>query len=224
MLSLLHSPLLQSSMKPLLMGTMRSKKSLLLSSEQQMANIQRQVKERGPTHLNHHNRLLCLCHPSILFHPYIPCLPSILCHPSIPCHPSSQNCILKNNLSLWTLRDIKLMGWQLKNTVLVFMHCLGMYMLFKVRALNISVSKQWAKLMRIRQKLTCWQGSWYHLRRVVSGNEVHIACGCPSGHYTLVSLACVHERYVRENYEKKELLQQGQEDGMFLLSSHGDLS
>jgi hypothetical protein len=44
---------------------------------------------------------------------------------------------------------------------------------------------------------------------------VHIACGCPSGRDTLTS-ACIHEQYIKENYEKKEFLQQEQEDRMFL--------
>lgn len=76
-----------------------------------------------------------------------------------------------------------------------------------------------------KKKLTCWQGSWYHLQRVVSGNDVHIACGCPSGRDMLTS-ACIHKRYIKENYEKKEFLQQGDEDRTFpclLMQTHAKI-
>ncbi len=39
--------------------------------------------------------------------------------------------------------------------------------------------------------------TWYHLQRVVAGDELQTAYVCPQGRGTSL-IPCVHERYVRE--------------------------
>lgn len=67
--------------------------------------------------------------------------------------------------------------------------------------------------------LTCEQNNWYHLQRVVAGNDIHIACNCPRGR-TMSQATCVHERYIREYYEQRDFLRDVPENSMSQYDLH----
>lgn len=55
-------------------------------------------------------------------------------------------------------------------------------------------------LIHRRTGLTGLQNTWYHLQRVVAGDDVHVACVCPKGR-SASKLPCVHERYIQEYHD-----------------------